>query len=271
MRKLIIIILIALLCPEAVSAMAEETIGLNVSCIDGNGNILEEYKLYGGQYEKIKIQAPVIENYMVIGADYKFATFDINDKTTFIYTKAEEWQKGWQLHPKYISGYESGYFMPDKEITWPEAIVMLYNIYEVYKPSVANWEGPWYKGAEDYFLSKGFGEFFNGQGYAPDKLMSRYEFISLASLYIDDCVNDSIIDAFLQTNNMSRLQNITRAESVCIINMLLSRDNLASGQEGYSMGFADVPESHKLYKSVMEAAVTHKCISEDEAEVWLGK
>ncbi len=262
LKKIALFVIIFLFIPNCIFA---EDFEINIICTDENKNILYTEKIFGNRYEAIKVQAPRLEEYCIIGADYKFATFDINNELRFIYTKSNS---GAQIHKNYVFGYSADYFLPDKEITFSEAIIMLYNIYEVYKYNSDDFSSNYQK-AYDYFIDLGFKEFFEEYNFEKEKLLSRYEFISLASLYIDNYLYDNVINAFLQLNNMSRTQKITRGEAVWIINILLGRDNLIENPQ--NLNFIDVPKNHKYYYSILEAAVSHECTNIDDSERWILK
>jgi hypothetical protein len=247
----------ALLALVLTSRNAGESI--KVICFDINNNkVLEEYRLYGGKYAAIMIDAKELDNYFLVGSGQKNVVLGVDDEALFLYEEA----KDYRTHKSYISGFPDGRFYPDQTVTWAEGIYLLYSVKELPKKEIPPFnKNVWHDEAYQYFKTYGYiTDFF------PDNPMTKKSFTNLAINFIDKHANKNVIDAYLQIDAIDN--EITRGECVWVVNRLLKRDKEITTPAFHEL-YKDVPESHPLYRDIIEASINHDYIDADKEEKWL--
>ena len=199
-----------------------------------------------------------------------------------------------QEHVAYMSGYNTGLFLPNKSVTRAEAVTMFYKLL-----LSTDWEkksfpdvpaNQWYAQAVETLAGLGIVSGYEDGTFGPNRNITRAEFVTIAmafstletgkSPFID--VKDTswaapyIVSAAKQgwisgytDGTFGPDKNISRAEAVSIINKMLGRS--ADGQvKTFSdvKNYYDLFPTHWAYAAIVEASTPHTYHTEENAEVW---
>ncbi len=203
-------------------------------------------------------------------------------------------------HIRYISGRDGNRVEPDANITRAEAAMIFFNTSDRTNAAPAQAGlfsdvdvNAWYAQAVTNLVNRGVITGYSDGTFMPDKFITRAELTVLASKYAGlDLTNlpenqfSDFDSSFWAANyilaavgqgwivgypNDTRFMpdnNITRAETIVIVNRLLDRkvDRSSLITEGIHQ-FADLQDSHWAYADIMEAANTHEYTKEDTAQI----
>ncbi|MCL2099347.1 MAG: S-layer homology domain-containing protein [Oscillospiraceae bacterium] len=191
-------------------------------------------------------------------------------------------------HILYIRGTGGNLFEPNRNTTRAEAAQMFYNLLANQNITVTKTfpdipEDAWYAGAVNKLASLGiFTGFPNGE-FRPEAGITRAEFVTVVvraaldsgedgnSNHFDDVpethwaysyINAAVAHGWIQgygNNRFAPDQNITRAETVTLLNRVLNRhadkEYIDNHQE--LTDFSDVSKTHWAYYDIMEAFHPH--------------
>ncbi len=187
-------------------------------------------------------------------------------------------------HRAYMQGYPDGYFRPEKNITRAEAAIVFANLQEAdmysYYGNISfsdvNDEH-WSAWAIKYVYSKGLFSGYPDGTFQPDKSITRAEFTTVvykllgaggmniitskfhdtnghwAEQYIEELAGRRYINGY-SDGTFKPNSNITRAESVALINRALNRGPLY----GTPQIFPDVPPLHWAFMDIAEGVMNHR-------------
>ena len=202
-------------------------------------------------------------------------------------------------HIQYLSGYGEGKFGPEDNMTRAQAAQMFYNLLLDKDVSITVSfsdvsENAWYAEAVNALASLGIVDGVGGGLYAPERAITRAEFTVIAmrfahldtggeNIFSDvsrsDWFYDQVVgsvkygwingyaDGTFRPNN-----TITRAEVTTIVNRMLGRSadrEYVDANIGSLTQFNDISRAHWAYYDIMEAANTHKAVSNSENEIWV--
>lgn len=199
-------------------------------------------------------------------------------------------KKASQTQLGYIVGYPDGSFKPSANVTRAEAAQMFatlinggtnFGTSKTTKFSDAN-DG-WYSEAINFVVNKGLISGYSDGTFKPDQKITRAEFAQMISGYIKDGTTKNstfadtkehwakdAVDKLYGNKNIKGYpdgsfkpnSNITRAESVTILNSVFNRvttkDSLNNVNISGLKTFNDVDDSHWAYYNVLDASNTHK-------------
>ena len=201
------------------------------------------------------------------------------------------------VHRQYMSGDSQGLFQPEKALTRGELAQMLCEI-TADRPASAPvlydvpWDA-WYASAAQMAVGLGLMTGDNGL-FRPDDPVTRAECAyalsqmlpydaPLLDIFADVWPGHWAYQAICRTAAQGLFQGdsqgcfrpndgLRRCEAAAVFNRLLGRSpDLATLTARADLrAFPDVPRSHWAYGEVMEAAVTHQCVSAwDGGETWI--
>ena len=186
-------------------------------------------------------------------------------------------------HSAYISGYDTGMFLPDKTVTRAEAATMFYKLLRS-----QNWEkqsfpdvkaGQWYAQAVETLAGLGGISGYEDGTFGPDKKITRAEFVTIAMAFstlqegenpfpdvgenfwatpfIVSAVSQGWISGF-ENGTFAPNDPVTRAQAVSIINKMLGRQ-APENVKGLNdvKNFYDLFATHWAYGAIVEASTTH--------------
>lgn len=195
-------------------------------------------------------------------------------------------------HVAYMSGYNTGLFLPNKSVTRAEAVTMFYKLLVSTEwekksfPDVASTQ--WYATAVETLAGLGIVSGYEDGTFGPNKNITRAEFVTIAMAFstletgrstFSDVKDTSwaapyIVSASQQgwisgytDGTFGPDKNITRAEAVSIINKMLGRaadagvKNLSDVKNYY-----DLFPTHWAYAAIVEASTPHTYHMEGEGE-----
>ena len=211
-------------------------------------------------------------------------------------------------HKAYIVGYDDGTFRPDGDMTRAEAAAIFARLISEEKDETASGKATftdiagsaWYAAEVGYLEKYGIIGGYEDGTFRPDAPVTRAEFTAMTVRYYGlfhevkypanttkyaDVSNSywAVKDITFATNekwlngyadgSFRGDSNITRAEVVTVANRVMGRtpdkeyinDNLAALNK-----FTDLKNNtHWAYYDIMEAANTHKAVSNSENEIWV--
>lgn len=194
----------------------------------------------------------------------------------------------------YIAGYPDGTFRPDEGITRAEAAQMLYNIIngDVTTSPISPYSlmsaksftdveaGDWFYKAVTYLADVGIISGYPDGSFRPGNTITRSEFTAMVVQYMGlstDGVSDfpDVPSGYWATGFIAAAKsagiitgypggifapenNVTRAETVTILNHMMERSSDKNLLGGLEMPFNDVPDTHWAYYQIIAAAVEHE-------------
>ena len=201
-----------------------------------------------------------------------------------------------QAQGPYMFGYPDGTFQPDRNMTRAEATAMFARLIKeyptVYRSYNVNFldikEGDWYYESVEVMTEKNIIKGYEDGSFKPNALISRAEFITMASRFEQISSNNSKRFSDVEESHWAYIfiesavaegwvggypdgtfgpdKPITRAEVVTIINRILNRkidkDKIIKNQ-GLLLNFKDLKASHWAYYDIMEAT--------NKLENWIDK
>ena len=201
-------------------------------------------------------------------------------------------------HVTYVSGYESGLFLPEKTITRAEAASMFYKLLRS-----VDWEPrtfsdvkstAWYAEAVEALAGLGILSGYEDGTFGPDKEITRAEFVAIAVAFsaLEDGQSSfsDVKPGFWAASHIytaSKLgwisgftdgtfapnDPVKRCQAVSIINKMLGRSAPENVKELTDVkSFYDLFPSHWAYGAIVEAAAEHTYhtvpAGEESTEVW---
>ncbi len=199
-------------------------------------------------------------------------------------------------HKPYMSGYDDASFAPNKKLTRSEFCAIYNSLFDIYDNGCAMEfedisEDAWYKEYVSKMVASGVINGYNDKEFAPDKPLTRAEFVAVICRAYDVKENESPfndIDGHWAKNQIVFAYNsgwisgydngsfnpdgpITRAEAVSVFNKLLGRSAqgaLASLKSHGVCPFYDVKMTDWYYADIMEAVLNHVPAGEENKEIW---
>ncbi len=243
-----------------------------------------------------KVKGDVAVNVRTVHLYAKWKAEEIAQETEETDSGVMQWLNG-EEHNAYLFGYTDGTFRPDRPMTRAEAAQMFYNLLlEKEVPFTVTFidvpENAWYSKAVHTLASLGM---LGGRGngiFDPEGTITRAEFTSIAMNFSDKKANGAVEFTDVQKTDwfyravtgavgygwisgygdgtFRPEQTITRGEAAAIVNQMLHRqaDRGYVTENGLKQRFSDLTESHWAYWQVLEAAVSHQHIMQEDGEVW---
>ena len=201
-------------------------------------------------------------------------------------------------HRDYLHGYNDGSFKPDQDMTRGEVAQMFYNLLleknVSYRSAFSDvTENMWYADAVNTLASLGVIEGVGNGLYAPDRAVTRAEFVVIAMRFArldtsgenifsdvgtDDWFYEQVVGSIKYgwitgyPDGTFRPDNtISRAEVATIVNRMLARSADKAFIDSYAgemKTFTDVSFSYWAYYDIMEAANAHGYGKHNGTEMW---
>lgn len=201
-------------------------------------------------------------------------------------------------HRDYLHGYNDGSFKPDQDMTRGEVAQMFYNLLleknVSYRSAFTDvTENMWYADAVNTLTSLGVIEGVGNGLYAPDRAVTRAEFVVIAMRFArldtsgenifsdvgtDDWFYEQVVGSIKYgwitgyPDGTFRPDNtISRAEVATIVNRMLARSADKAFIDSYAgemKTFTDVSFSYWAYYDIMEAANAHGYGKHNGTEMW---
>ena len=193
-------------------------------------------------------------------------------------------------HVTYISGYDTGMFLPDKTVTRAEAATMFYKLLlstdweKKTFPDVG--ESDWYADAVETLAGLGVVSGYENGNFGPNRKITRAEFVTMAMAFstletgespFTDVENSSWAAPYIYSASkqgwisgmgdgaFAPNEQITRAQAVTILNKMLGRsagEDVASRKD--VKNFFDLFPNHWAYGAIVEASTPHTYHMEGE-------
>lgn len=200
-------------------------------------------------------------------------------------------------HTRYLNGYPDGTVGPERNITRAEAVVIFFRLLDDDAKTTATMsqvfpdvaDGDWYSHQINYMASLGIVVGYPDGTFRPDAPITRAEFAAIISRFDNlilttgtafsdvsedhwaiQYINSDYIKSWIEgygDYSFKPEQNITRAETVKIVNTMLTRlpDSLPDDINPYT----DIDVSDWSYIHMMEASLEHDYSrDEDKTEHW---
>lgn len=203
-------------------------------------------------------------------------------------------------HVAYISGYNTGMFLPDKTVTRAEAATMFYKLLlstDWEKRSFSDVKDTaWYADAVSTLAGLGIVSGYEDGTFGPERKITRAEFVTMAMAFstleygessFSDVSNTSWAAPYIYSaakqgwvsgmgdGTFAPNKSITRAEAVSILNKMLGRTADADVKSLTDVkNFYDLFPTHWAYPAIVEASTAHTYHMEDgtdstsPTEVW---
>lgn len=186
-------------------------------------------------------------------------------------------------HVAYMSGYNTGLFLPNKSVTRAEAVTMFYKLL-----LSSDWEkksfpdvpsNQWYAEAVETLAGLGVVSGYEDGTFGPNKNITRAEFVTIAMAFstletgkstFSDVADTSWAAPYIYSaskqgwisgytdGTFGPNKNITRAEAVSIINKMLNRTADAGVEELTDVkNYYDLFPTHWAYEAIVEASTPH--------------
>jgi hypothetical protein len=186
-------------------------------------------------------------------------------------------------HVAYMSGYNTGLFLPNKSVTRAEAVTMFYKLL-----LTTDWEkksfpdvpaDQWYAEAVETMAGLGVVSGYENGTFGPNKKITRAEFVTIAmafsTLENGKSTFSDVPDSFwaapyiysasqqgwvsgYEDGTFGPNKNITRAEAVSIINKMLGRTADPNVKELTDVkNYYDLFPTHWAYAAIVEASTPH--------------
>lgn len=216
-------------------------------------------------------------------------TYDAN-AAIFTVTKSDV-----ESHSTYIDGYNDGTFRADNSITRAEVAKMFYNLGIDDSGDVVEFsdvkESAWYYEPVRALARAGIVEGYSDGTFQPEDPITRAEFVAIMVRYCElakgtgdtgfsDVASNhwaiGYIKAAKDTGYVKGYpdgtfrpeNNLTRAETVTIINRIFDRVGNKDNVPADLSIFPDVKRNHYAWADIVEAAVEHDYTVVDGAEIW---
>ena len=258
----------------------------SITATDKNGNEIKLTDKGNGQYTFTMPSSEV-----TVRVEFELNVADPDDTGVSGWLNTKE-------HLLFLSGYDTGLFGPDRNMTRGEVAQMFYNLLldKDVPITVSFTDVPadaWYAKAVNTLASLGIVMGIGNDQFAPERSITRAEFTVIAMRFTngsvsgeniftdvtsDDWFYDKIVgsiqygwitgyaDGTFRPNN-----TITRAEVTTITNRMLGRSADQNFVEQHSEElrvFPDVPESYWAYYQIMEATNSHDYSMGNGNETW---
>lgn len=200
-----------------------------------------------------------------------------------------------ETHSAYIDGYPDGTFGADKDITRAEVAQMLYNL--GVEESIVDMtftdvkEGDWFYDSVIALAKAGIVEGYGDGTFKPEESITRAEFVTIMVRYtkltkgtgspgFSDVDADHWAAGYIKAAEDARYvkgypdgtfrpeKELSRAETVTIINRILDREGSADNIPSDLSIFPDVKRDHYAWADIVEAAVEHDYTIVNGNEVW---
>ncbi len=202
-------------------------------------------------------------------------------------------------HGAYISGYGSGIFSPNSDLSRAEAAKIIYSLIEnptagPFSASFSDMSSHWANEAVSFLASHKIITGYSNGTFLPNLGITRAEFVTILcrlfpmeagscnftdvpeSIWYYNAVASAVekgwVTGYLESDGTYTFRPnnvITRAEAVTIMNRVLGRAaDKAAFDATERMIFRDVAPSHWAFYQVMEASIAHDYTAGSTGEVW---